>query len=78
MATTHNKAPEEALNYLREFGLDPMEISRDGWDEIGFWEFERDESEAYIYTGSDRVQRWMEWPEGFDIYHFRALLGSFV
>lgn len=74
MATTYNKVPEEALNYLREFGLDPMDISRDGWDEIGFWEFERDESGNYPLVDDMRVKRWMDWPEGFNPRYFKRLL----
>jgi hypothetical protein len=59
--------------YLNSFGLDAKLIGADGWDSVGYWEFQVHDSfssggyQRFIDSETGEVdKRWREWPEGFD------------
>lgn len=60
------KVSEEALTYLRSFGVEPNDVSRDGWTELGYTRLQRDNPADGAYP------EWREWPEGFDLKLFLA------
>lgn len=59
------KVSEEALDYLRSFGVDPNNVSRDGWTETGYTRLQR-----FNPTVPGEYGEWHEWPEGFDLRRF--------
>lgn len=61
--------PEEALDYIRGFGLDPSLIKADGWDSRGYLALKHPNGKDFFAT---------EWPEGFGYLKFIDLINAGV
>ena len=67
-------ASEASQEYLRRFGIDPLDMSREGCLEEGYSYMVRDENGKRIRDyGAYRIER-RPWPEGFDWNTFVGLV----
>lgn len=65
--------PDPALSYLRELGLDPLEVLREECNAGGYWSVELDAGGKKVFSLGTLLKTRKSWPGGFDWDEFLIL-----